>query len=276
MAIIERDYGEIQDSEDSGRMIWLYGETGVGKTVSVLATAPDPLLMISCEPRDVRDSLVAADRGRDFKFRHVICDTWEDIIEYFADPDRPNLTWARTILLDGVSHLMNVSLTSELEDQAFEAREDKEKVKKKLTQKVKMSEEGYGALGSWMFRLTTQLGKWSQRGKVVVFTSLITDSPKWNRLLSGAPLLAGKMYSKNMPGYFDLIGLVEHRYDRDGNKVYPPRVKFEGEDFTCKFTGRPDAKKSGLLNISKIVNGTLGMPDGPATETNTEGKKTAS
>jgi hypothetical protein len=117
-----------------------------------------------------------------------------------------------------------------------------------------MSLEGYGGLSSHMFRLTAALGRLSQAGKIVIVTALLTENPKWNRELAAAPALKGKEFPANMPGFFDLIGLVEHRKDDNGKLVYPPRVRFQSPDdsFVAKFTGVGN-KTQGPLNINKIL-----------------------
>jgi hypothetical protein len=149
---------------------------------------------------------------------------------------------------------MSVGLSSEIEDQAFEARDPKEKLTKSLVMQTKMSLEGYGGLSSHMFRLTTVFGKISRMGKVVVVTALMAESPRWNRELAAAPALKGREFPVNMPGFFDLIGLVEPRTDGDGKIVYPPRVRFQSPDdsFVAKFTGA-GTKTQGPLNINKII-----------------------
>ena len=63
-------------------------------------------------------------------------------------------------------------------------------------------------------------------------------------------------FNLNVPGAFDLIGLIQPRYDDDGNRIYPPMIHFEGDGFVCKWTGqRPMAGNvCGPLNFKKILN----------------------
>jgi len=165
----------------------------------------------------------------------------------------------RTTVVDSYSHLMAIGLSTEIEDEAFESRTVDERTKKPLVSQAKMSLEGYGGLASHMFRLTAALGRLAQRhGKVVIVTALLQESPKWNRELAAAPALKGREFPANMPGFFDLIGLVQTRTDQDGHIRYPPLVKFESPDgsFVAKFTGvkRLGSKAWGLLDISAILN----------------------
>ena len=92
-------------------------------------------------------------------------------------------------------------------------------------------------------------------GKVVIVTALLQENPKWNRELAAAPALKGREFPVNMPGFFDLIGLVESRTDGDGKLIYPPRVRFQSPDdsFVAKFTGAGN-KTQGPLDITKILN----------------------
>ena len=45
-----------------GRFMFLYGDTGAGKTTSVVQSAPDPICYIQTEPRSLKPSLDAANR----------------------------------------------------------------------------------------------------------------------------------------------------------------------------------------------------------------------
>jgi hypothetical protein len=105
-----------------------------------------------------------------------------------------------------------------------------------------------------MFRLTVGLGRLSRQGKIVIVTCLLQENPKWDRELAAAPALKGREFPVNMPGFFDLIGLVEPRTDAEGKIIYPPRVRFQSPDdsFVAKFTG-VGTKTQGPLDITKIL-----------------------
>ena len=241
-----------QEVAQDGRFMMFYGPTGVGKTCSILQTAPDPVMYLQTEPRSLKPSLDASGRP-DLDIDVAVYEDWAGLIEFVAQPD--NFKRHRTIVVDSYSHLMSVGLSSEIEDQAFEARDAKEKIVKPLASQTKLSQEGYGVLSSLMFRLTAALGKLSQMGKIVIVTALLQESPKWNRDLAAAPALKGREFPVNMPGFFDLIGLVEPRTDGEGKIVYPPRVRFQSPDdsFVAKFTGA-GTRTQGPLDISKILN----------------------
>jgi AAA domain len=241
-----------QEVAQDGRFMMVYGPTGVGKTTSLLQTVLDPIMYIQTEPRSLKPSLDAAGRP-DLDIDVAVYEDWVGLIEFVAQPD--NFKRHRSIVVDSYSHLMSVGLSSEIEDQAFEARDQKEKAVKPLASQTKLSQEGYGALSSLMFRLTAALGKLSQMGKIVIVTALLQESPKWNRELAAAPALKGREFPVNMPGFFDLIGLVEPRTDIEGKIVYPPRVRFQSVDdsFVAKFTGA-GTRTQGPLDITKILN----------------------
>jgi hypothetical protein len=241
-----------QEVAQDGRLMMLYGATGVGKTTSLLRTSPMPIMYIQTEPRSLKRSLDAAGRP-DLEIEVAIYEDWAGLIAFVADPK--NFGRHRTIVVDSYSHLMSVDLSTEIEDQAHEARTEKERAIKPLASQTKLSQEGYGALSSLMFRLTTALGKLSRMGKIVIVTALLQENPKWNRELAAAPALKGREFPVNMPGFFDLIGLVEPRTDGEGRVIYPPRVRFQSPDdsFVAKWTGVGN-KTQGPLDITKILS----------------------
>lgn len=241
-----------QEVAQDGRFMMLYGGTGVGKTTSIIKTSPMPIMYLQTEPRSLKPSLDAAGRP-DLEIDVAIYEDWAGLIAFVADPN--NFGRHRTIVVDSYSHLMSVDLSTEIEDQAHEARTEKEKAIKPLASQTKLSQEGYGALSSLMFRLTAALGKLSRMGKIVIVACLLQESPKWNRELAAAPALKGREFPVNMPGFFDLIGLVEPRTDGEGRIIYPPRVRFQSPDdsFTAKWTGVGN-KTQGPLDITKILS----------------------
>ncbi|HOO39809.1 MAG TPA: hypothetical protein PK653_00060 [Syntrophales bacterium] len=237
-----------------GKFIVIYGETGVGKTASTLASAPLPIAYVRCEPRDPSDAIMAAKLDpRDIDIYDA--DNFLDLLAGLRDPKL--FARHRTIFVDGASYLMNVSLSTEIEQEAFEAREEKEKRLKPLVSQSKMSQEGFGGLSSQMSRMFNLLGKLSMEGKVVIVSALLAENPKWDRELSAAPAFKGREFPTNMPAFVDMIGLVQKRFDEHGNIVYPPFVSFEGDgSFICKFTGvknDPNKKAVGPLDFSRIL-----------------------
>ena len=235
-----------------GSMMMLYGPTGVGKTVSILQTATCPIAYIQTEPRDLSKSIQAANRP-DLEIEAFLYESCQDLVDFLSKP--ADIERFSTITVDSYSYLMAISLSAEIEDEAYEARTQKEKSTKPLTAQTKLSLEGFGGLNSWMFRITDLLARYSQAGKVVIVTALLAENPKWNRDLAAAPALKGREFPTNMPGFFDFIGLVQSRQDSHGKILYPPNVFFDSPDgaFTAKFTG-VGSKRQGSLNIEKILN----------------------
>lgn len=240
-----------EEIKKSGKSILLYGEAGVGKTVSILSGAPDPIAYIQAEPRSLAPSLEAANRP-ELDVEVMIAENFADLKESLSQPD----IFARhkTIVTDSYSHLMNISLSAEIEDEAWDARTDEERSKKPLVSQSKMSMEGYGGLSSQMFRVTDLLCKYATQGKTVIVTARLQENPKWNRALSAAPALKGREFPTNMPGFFDLIGLVTPRVDEKGDIIYPPYVQFSSPDdsFIAKYTGA-GRRTEGPLNLEKIL-----------------------
>jgi hypothetical protein len=137
---------------------------------------------------------------------------------------------------------MNVRLSNEIEDEIFDAKDDKEKAIKTIINSAKMSQEGFGGLASQMSRLVKVLGGLTKQGKDVILTALLAEHPKWDKDLAAAPALKGKEFPSNLPGSCDLIGYVRGR-TKDGKKAFPPVVYFEAQndEYLCKFTGvRPE------------------------------------
>jgi hypothetical protein len=207
-----------KDLKQPGRFMMLYGETGVGKTTSIVQSALEPICYIQTEPRSLKPSLDAAGRP-DLDIDVCLYESFSDLMEFVSKTD--NFERYQSVVVDSFSHLMNVDLSAEITDESFDARSEKEKKNKPLVSRVKMSVEGYGGLSANMFRLTAALGRISRLGKCVVVTALLVENPRYNRELSAAPSLKGREYPANMPGFFDLIGLVQTRTDGEGNVVYP-------------------------------------------------------
>lgn len=242
-------------SGDEGSLSLIYGPTGVGKTVSMLKSIIEPCLYIRSEERETARSMKAVNR-ENFKLQVASHTNWEDLMEFVTSPEHKIIKPSKGILLDSISHLMNIRLTKEIQDQAWETKDEKGKNKRSLLNRTKTSEEGWGALAANMFRLCDALMVLAAKHhKTIVCIALEESRPKWNRELIGAPTFSGKMFTKNFPGFFDLIGRVSS-VERKGRIVYPPRIDFVSpkNDFTAKATG--NMKKDFYpLNWEKIIKG---------------------
>jgi hypothetical protein len=238
-------------NDKSGDMILLYGDSGIGKSVSIMQTAEDPILYIMAEPRSVNKMLAAANRP-DVKIKFGFYEGWDDIIEFVMN--EKNFEGAKTIVLDSLTHLMSIGLSDEILEESYESM-DKKKIEKELTMRVKMSQEGYGTLSGQMLRLTNALSKLSQSGYTVICIARSEQSPKFDRALTAAPALKGKEYVKYLAGFMDFIGYAEQRVI-DGVIMYPPYISFESDGSTMsKWTGlRPvGGVFRKVLDIKKIL-----------------------
>jgi len=244
-------------TERTGDIMLLYGDTGVGKSVTAIQTCPDPIVYIMTEGRDVTKILKAANRP-DVKIAFGFYTTWDDMMACVCDMD--NFAGAKSIVIDSLSHIMTAGLGAEIEDESFESLDKKKGIDKPLTMRTKMSLEGYGALAGQMMRFTNALAKLSQQGLTVVCLARTEQNPKFNRALAGAPALKGREYAKDMPGYFDFIGYVEQRIE-DGKVQYPPLVSFESDgSYMCKWNGlMPEGGVyKRILNIERILKASHG------------------
>lgn len=230
-----------------GFLILLYGPTGVGKSVTTIQTADQPILYVCCESRDPRKFLKEAARpGLDIDF--VFYETFDEIMEFFANP--ANFARYRTIVIDSITFL-TLGVSREIEDEGYAALDKKRDIDKPLTIKGKQSVEGYGALGNHMLRFTNLTGLLTQQGQDVIMLALMDENPSYKRDFNAAPLLEGKKFGKNLPGFCDMIGMVESRLSETGEVVYPPRVLFDGDEwFMHKKYGSITA---GTLHLGKIL-----------------------
>jgi hypothetical protein len=246
-----------KDQLSKGKFIMLYGDSGKGKTTSIIQSAPNPIAYIAAELRDLQSNIDAANRP-DLDMDVFRYNDIEDLKQTISKLD--NFTRYSTVCLDSYTHLMAVDLSNEIEDEVFDSLEDKFK-RKKLIAETKLSLEGYGGLSGQMVRITKMLQALAFSGKIVIVTARLVENPKWDRELSAGPALKGKEFPLVLPGFLDIIGLVESRskVDESGNPaiVYPPMVSFESpsNDFLCKWTGPRPSNKTlrGPLNIMKLL-----------------------
>uniref|UniRef100_A0A6H1ZH16 Putative ATPase domain containing protein n=1 Tax=viral metagenome TaxID=1070528 RepID=A0A6H1ZH16_9ZZZZ len=244
--------------------MFIYGESGVGKSVSALQSSPLPILYIMSEPRDVTKFLIAADR-KDCadQISFTFYTNWDEMMEFVNDYS--NFKDYQTIIVDSISHLIAINLSIEIEDENFAVMDEKKKAEKGLTFQTKMSQEGYGTLAAQMLRFTNATSKLAMKGKTVIFLARQDQNPKFNRALSAGPTLKGLEYAKHFAGFCDFIGFVEPRVDDDNLNIYPPYVSFEPTgSYMAKWTGAypPGGATRKVLNIEMILKAARGELNG--------------
>lgn len=249
-----------KDGRAKGDLMLLYGEAGVGKSVSALQTSPLPILYIMSEPRDVTKFLVAADRvGAEDQISFTFYTNWDEMMEFVNDYG--NFKDYQTIIVDSISHLIAINLSIEIEDENFAVLDQKKKEEKGLTFQTKMSQEGYGTLAAQMLRFTNAISKLAMKGKTIVLLARQDQNPKFNRALSAGPTLKGQEYAKHMAGFCDFIGFVEPRMDENGANLYPPFVSFEPTgSYMAKWTGAnpPGGATRKVCNVEMILRAARG------------------
>jgi hypothetical protein len=226
---------ETTKKDDRGNFILIYGDSGVGKSATVIQTAQDPIFWIVAERGQIDLTIKSINRP-DIKLKVGYYEGWDDLLEIIYD--LKNFEKIKTVLFDGLTHVMNVHLSDEILEENYQARDKKQdKNDKDMTARVKGTIEMYGVLSKQMVRLMKGFEQLTINGIDVICTARSQDAPKWNRELSCAPALAGKEFPRDMKGFFDLIGLVERRVV-DGKVIYPPLVSFEDDgSFLSKWTG---------------------------------------
>ena len=188
-------------SQTRGNFCLWYGKSGVGKSASILRYAADPIMWIIAERGQVDLTIKAISRP-DLKLKVAYYEGWDDCLDFIYDLS--NFEKIKSVLFDGLTHIMNIHLADEILDENYRAM-DKEKIDKDLTVRVKLSLEGYGALSKQMGRLMKGFERLTVAGIDVHCTARDDDRPKWNRELTCAPALAGKEFSRDMKGFFDFL-----------------------------------------------------------------------
>jgi hypothetical protein len=240
-----------KDLSSCGKLVCEYGESGVGKTVSTLQSSPKPILWVVTEPRDLLEPIEAAGI-KDSDVDIAIYDKWNELIEFLLKAE--SIEKYKTVFLDSLTFLMNISLSEEIGDESFEARTKRERIDKPIASQTKLTMENRGVINNCVFRTLKALGQLSQSGKLVVVSCLLSENPKWNRELAAAPALSGREVPVSFAAFFDLIGLVQARVDENGQIIYPPLVTFESDgSFVAKFTGT-GKKRRGPLDFMKILS----------------------
>jgi len=192
----------------------IYGGTGVGKTVSLLASMPEPILYIDAEDRPVDISLAAIEESEKRKP--------EVHQEHFEDPREliPYLSEQIGLGAKGLFACV-VALSKTVNHHRWVTERGK---------RIKVTDPKF-----------LELMK-------------IFEKQEYNDLFSYTlPNYEGDKFIKSYPGMLDYIGLVVDRY-KDGKIQFPPMVKFErDEDYLGKWTGaRKGRRLEGPLDLRRI------------------------
>jgi hypothetical protein len=235
-----------------GNFILIYGKSKVGKSATCLATAEDPIFWMLMERGQVDLTLKSIKRP-DLRLKVGYYEGWDDLIDILYNLE--NFKKIKTVVFDGLTHVMNIHLSDELIEESFDAR-DKNKIDKELASRGKMTLENFGVMSRQMIRLMKGFEQLTVAGIDVICTARDQDAPKWNKSLSCGPALAGKEFGRDIKGFFDFIGLIESRFDEDGNVVYPPLASFDDDgSYLSGWTGiKPE---SGVIrkqfNVKKML-----------------------
>lgn len=254
----------------TGRFIFIYGPSNVGKTASILASCDLPAEYVQVEMRGLDDNIKVANQVRaenglplitDENFVIYLYDDYESFKDFYGQPRK---VYPKTLILDSLSHLMTTHFMTETEDEAHESRvqdltaQAKGKpieITKNIASQNKQTQEGFGVVASAANRITKLFGSYTAHGCQVIFTALEDERAKMiDGKVQRVPLFAGQAYLKTFTSYFDLIGRVIQRTDKEAKKViYPPGVRFESpsQDFVAKWTGVGD-KRDFLLDLQQI------------------------
>ena len=91
------------DLTQAGRFIEIYGETGVGKTTSVVQSAPDPICYIQTEPRSLKPSLDTAGRP-ELDLDIFVYENFHSMMEFITQPT--NFDRYATVVVDSFTSLV--------------------------------------------------------------------------------------------------------------------------------------------------------------------------
>lgn len=238
-----------------GKMVMVYGATGVGKSTTCLGSLPEPILNIFTEDRNPYTSIEGL--GREVDFDPISPENNQDLIDYLyklVDEVEASTCKYNSIMFDSLSFWMNIKLYGEMVDQTNKAGIFKKSLRP-LVDDLRADEALYGGLAERMQRLIKPLKMLAQKGMIVVVLAYLVENPKWDRTLAAAPNFIGKAWNNNYEQHFDVIGLIRHNIDDESKEiVYPPiiQVKSPDDSFICKWTGRNITGNSYPLDFKKM------------------------
>jgi hypothetical protein len=205
--------------EQQGNFMLVYGPPKVGKTCTILQTCADPVVYLTAEKRKIKTTFKAINRP-DLQLKIGIYENFLDCVETIFDLKR--FEGAKTIVLDSLTHLMAAQLAYEILDQDYASKteDEKSKIIKELTMSVKLSKESFGSIADNMLRLMNGLQNLTMAGYDVIVTARAEERPKYNKTVGYGPALSGQKFGNIMPGYFDLIAMLESQ-EHDDEDVPP-------------------------------------------------------
>lgn len=245
-----RIYTFSDETGKGGAAILIYGEPGSGKTHS-LGTLPDPILVITTEPRDPRLVLKYA---KNKKIEFAECDNFDELMSYLNELYDTYLNGKgkyKSVCLDSLSFEQTV-FKLQLEDSRYDMSLQEKKRESTLIDRFKIERADWGGLGSMMKRLTWLLNRISKFGVYVVATATVIEYPRYNKELTAAPAFQGMDFSTVFNAYFDFIGFVQ----KNEPNPYPPIIRFisDGSFMAKSCSERLNAKGGkGLLDFEKII-----------------------
>ena len=250
--------------QNKGKLGMIYGASEVGKSTSCIESMPKKLLVLHCERRNPDSSFEALED----KYSHIrnevdfgLLQKQEELLntlhlEILPTAKNGIFTFGDTeyhsLLIDSLSHFLNVEIITEMEDQTRKA--EIFKIRRDIIDSYRLDEMAYGSLASIGHRVCNVLKTISQQGIFVVIVASGVESPKWNRALGYAPGFAGRKFGNEFLVHLDFCGMVYQRTNEQGEILYPPGVSFKSpnNDFTAKWTGRHLPGYTGILDFKKI------------------------
>ena len=229
-----------------GKFIFIYGNTDVGKTTSILQSSPEPILYIMGESRNPKPSLDAIGRKVKFHNNPILFDNPVEFRSFLVSQLEKDSTPSpyKTLFFDGCSQFMNVSLGTLLEEEYYESRtgskdalmvNEKNKPKRPVAEETGRDMKLYGALGREMIRIFDLLSKFSMEKDVIVIVSAL--SKKITRMKKREQM-DGKIIDINNPNWSKLMDTLGIDDDFALNNYIVPN--FDGMMFIDVFPGMVD------------------------------------
>lgn len=259
-----------------GRIIVLYGKYNVGKSVSLIQTCSEPMLVIYSEKRDFALNLeplaplgIGVDefkdqwlsKGNKVLIPETISDFRSTLSTYYNQARQGIFTY-KTIIVDSFSYWLNVTYNRQLQEEAFQMRIDNLKKNEKMpfeSEEFVTDMRSYGKLVNAANALMDIIKPFSQFKVNVILVFQEDQNPSYNVAYSAAPYIRGKQFGQDLGAHIDFAGMVYARYDERGNMVFPPRVTFSQAGTFVKWCGKRPYYADGTpapldfeLNIEKI------------------------